>query len=1256
MVLKQACLEKGGIWDHQIGCKLREENPETGEVFDRIYYDTTENKCSENGDEYVDFFKDIKACKEISVREFCDKNMDSVVYGLHSCAREVTFPEKKFYQAIKEAKNIIPTLYRHQDFNKDMKMESMNNEELDMYLNDFYKHIKLRKDELEYALRKERKKIEKNINKKTFNKKEIVELSKNLSGILSRNNLTESQIFKVFDMFSHLDIMVDVLDLDVHEKMDLNYKGNYSESLVKNQKLSDVQVNMLLNRGRELDVIYKHVKLNDSQIETALEIGEKLVELYRYQKLSRGQIDNILEFRPNKINQNLYIYQDLNRDQIYKAIENRVYITSIISSQKLNLKQISMVLHDYLGDIDVMDELLIKWGNKFNTEQRFYVLDHAKSHTLHIFFIKVELRQDELRTLIEKGEHLPRLVRYQKLSNDNIKLYIDQDRELHLLYNWADLDKEMIDYAIENGTYLDRIIKRYGSKLTNTQVDKIIEQGKSLTTLYSNWDWRREKHILRPYQVDAAVEKGIALDALADNYELNKEQINFILENASDTELSDFFKVKSLKLSKEQVNYAIERGAGTDGLFENFNLLPFQKYRAIDAGHNLSELYLNHELTEKMIDKAIEKGKDLAFLYGANKSFWDDPKHVLTKEQVDTAIEKGKALEHLYREQKLTARQITKAIDKEKNLNVLLDKYKFTPSQKDKILELGKKLKPITYSEKELSELEEKKIEELDDLAKTISTLFDKQKLSKKQIIKATDIGYDLDALYRNTENKNLGEENYLKIIEKSHSIKHPRVYALYENHAKHFTWPVIEKAIDDAGIGYNDPKKADSIDVLYKHINVNSEEINKILDKGVKTSVLVREKLNDFTQNNFNKAIEKEISLNEIYRYDLNRENINKAIEKEKHLNILYSHQELTDDQIANAMNKGKNLHELYEHQHLDHKHIEKALEIGEEIDNLWTYHKTKFKEKDIDMLIDKKQLLHILQKSSLVSNEQKLRILEILGVSKEVVSKSKFLREVPPDLIPRAKEILDEAKASRLKEHPLEPAIGEYEIPKTPWQEIIERVEKEGWDVKNEKFAYKGTIKKKIGGLLSTWKEDDLLKKYQIIRSQHTPIPEDYEDLYIEISDDPEDIAMKSTGQKWTSCETVCHGAGGGEHLKGNHNGWRDDIQFNNLIAYIKRKKEKKPLARCMIRWCHREDDGLPDAFVEDAKSAKEDAKYRQIIKKNVIDILQKKGFSAIKGPVKCVTPYDFTGYVDEFRAYWNDKPITYNVAKKPIEVKNR
>jgi hypothetical protein len=155
--------------------------------------------------------------------------------------------------------------------------------------------------------------------------------------------------------------------------------------------------------------------------------------------------------------------------------------------------------------------------------------------------------------------------------------------------------------------------------------------------------------------------------------------------------------------------------------------------------------------------------------------------------------------------------------------------------------------------------------------------------------------------------------------------------------------------------------------------------------------------------------------------------------------------------------------------------------------------------------------------------------------------------------------------------------------------------------------------------------------------------------ENLEIVISNDPIDIAGKSTGRDWTSCETI-----GGDWGWPPNCGWCDDIKANNLIAYIRKVGNKEQwLGRKMIRWCIRSDDHQPDVLAEKYYSSWENAKYRPIMEYTLSNILRDKGYSGKPGNVSCVTPYGYSGYLDSAdSAKVRDHHIEYHLGGRGEE----
>jgi hypothetical protein len=81
-------------------------------------------------------------------------------------------------------------------------------------------------------------------------------------------------------------------------------------------------------------------------------------------------------------------------------------------------------------------------------------------------------------------------------------------------------------------------------------------------------------------------------------------------------------------------------------------------------------------------------------------------------------------------------------------------------------------------------------------------------------------------------------------------------------------------------------------------------------------------------------------------------------------------------------------------------------------------------------------------------------------------------------------------------------------------------------------------------------------------------------------------------------------------------------------------------------MIRWCIREDDGMPDAVLESYYGKN---KYGDLLRNTVIKNLRRKNLTVIPGDVKCVTPYTYEGHADE-GSKTNDNRIIYRVGDRP------
>jgi hypothetical protein len=184
--------------------------------------------------------------------------------------------------------------------------------------------------------------------------------------------------------------------------------------------------------------------------------------------------------------------------------------------------------------------------------------------------------------------------------------------------------------------------------------------------------------------------------------------------------------------------------------------------------------------------------------------------------------------------------------------------------------------------------------------------------------------------------------------------------------------------------------------------------------------------------------------------------------------------------------------------------------------------------------------------------------------------------------------------------------------------FQDIEKKVLEQGNILKSEDFNYayrKDGSKIKLGRLLRNIDEQLALdyarykQKLKYRRGEGT----------LFISQLPEDVLAKSTGQNWSSCGSV-----GGMDFPGIFT----DISANNAIAYLKLKDKPNWVGRRMLRWCVRKDDGKPDVFIERYYG---NPNYADLTKNKLIEILREHGFSGVPGNTVCLTPYEFKGYAD-------------------------
>ena len=441
--------------------------------------------------------------------------------------------------------------------------------------------------------------------------------------------------------------------------------------------------------------------------------------------------------------------------------------------------------------------------------------------------------------------------------------------------------------------------------------------------------------------------------------------------------------------------------------------------------------------------------------------------------------------------------------------------------------------------------------------------------------------------------------------------------------------------------------KRKGQPDIRHCFVNIKlpNKKISQAIEKGKELWILYEHQ--KLTPQQIDKAIEKGKNLWALYTYQkLTPQQIDKAIEKGEGLWALYTYQKLPPQQIDKAIEKGEHLWKLYEYQKLTPQQIDKAIEKGEELDILFSYQKPS--PKQIQYAIDHNIALEFLYSSPLTTKEQKAQILQKLGVKLTPEQmESPLWRAVPPTKILKAVKAFNKSIENKIKENPLKDLTGVYPIKASTFTEIRDYLNKRNYYIKGEDLDYAYYIDKqgierkiRIGKLLKN--EPELLKRYTRLKQFGKP----KENLEIVISQNPEDIARKSTGQRWTSCETI-----GGSYGFPPKCGWCDDIKANNLIAYIREKDNPKWIGRVMIRWCIRKDDEKPDAVVERYYG---NHKYADILRNNLINILREKGYSAIFGNVLCKTPYNYTGYIDSGTRCDTNK-ICYEVGDRPSQYLN-
>lgn len=439
------------------------------------------------------------------------------------------------------------------------------------------------------------------------------------------------------------------------------------------------------------------------------------------------------------------------------------------------------------------------------------------------------------------------------------------------------------------------------------------------------------------------------------------------------------------------------------------------------------------------------------------------------------------------------------------------------------------------------------------------------------------------------------------------------------------------------------------SDDLFYRN-TLNQKHVAAAIDRGKSLKSLYRHC--DMSPANIHRAISKGKELGTLYCRKLDSESIDRALRKGKELPMVFGRQVLSDKQKGYVIENGDPdtivnlvvttvllpeqidilmktpdsdlLNALYGEQKLSPKQVNVAIERGDQLGVLFEHQKMSSRHIDraIEAGVDLEQYLA----SDGVSKKQKMAILKRLDIDLPYdFFDSAMWKDVPERRLSIAIEQYVASIKKKMRESPLKELVGTYEtaILSSKLIEEFLKEKKMGLKEGDLKYAYyvdkDGTERKmKVGKLLRD--KPELVKMHSSLLQSGVPD----RDVEIVISIDPEDIAGKGMNLEKGTCESI-----GGMYGYGATCGWCDDIKANNLIAYIKRKKDEgKWLGRCMIRWCIREDSNKPDAVLELYYGK---PRYRDMLVNNLVHILREKGFSALCGDISCVTPYTYTGYVD-------------------------
>ena len=414
---------------------------------------------------------------------------------------------------------------------------------------------------------------------------------------------------------------------------------------------------------------------------------------------------------------------------------------------------------------------------------------------------------------------------------------------------------------------------------------------------------------------------------------------------------------------EEAIDKAIDKGKDLNYLYSYVGdkFTPQQIDRAIDKGEHLWSLYQysGKNFTPQQIDKAIDKGEYLEYLYEyvGNK---------FTPEQIDRAIDKGEDLYYLYgfAGKNFTPQQIDKAIDKGKDLWSLYEHVgkNFTPQQIDKAIDKGKDLKHLyEYVGDRFTPQQKKRYKEkIKKKSNAIESIgFNKQGDYTRffydnvgQIIGRIEVAEDGNAFAYDTFGNLVGKSWEGKTFNAQGDI-------VAQSDILSSLLIREERVIAKKALYFPEYEIKMILELPEKE---QGEVIDKAIDKGEYLEYLYEYVGNKFTPEQIDRAIDKGEDLYYLYGFagkNFTPQQIDKAIDKGKDLWSLYEHvgKNFTPQQIDKAIDKGKDLKHLYEYvgKNFTPQNIDKAMDKGEGLDILYQFvgdnftleHKKRYEEK---------------------------------------------------------------------------------------------------------------------------------------------------------------------------------------------------------------------------------------------------------------------------------------------------------------------